>query len=321
VLGHNSIRIFEQYYQSLDITYDVQSAFLDSPSQSKILAAAARMSTYLDRRRPWKVAPDDLSAAIQADVEIQSLETEAAAVKSACRAAYTTMTSAQARDPDQYALHAKLRARIRSRRQRLKTHLLNESRRRFDEEQPTRDIQCALNGISADSPPPDFKDPTESRHMVAAELFEPPSHAVGTDEETQKRARILLDPLPPAILVGSISSNAEPNNLATAIRKYRTRMYGTTTTDRATIREDYEGLLGQVKGYVFPHRYGEFSFVWGFLCQCRKMTKIHVRAFDESAASCTVRVLQEDPPAKESPWRARPSMKPSYAMEATELSS
>ena len=58
----------------------------------------------------------------------------------------------------------------------------------------------------------------------------------------------------------------------------------TRPTKRATIREDYEGVLGQIRGYVFPN----FKYLWGFLCECRSLTTVQVQ--EHSRVSYLVRI-------------------------------
>ena len=85
----------------------------------------------------------------------------------------------------------------------------------------------------------------------------------------------------------------------------------TRPTERATIREDYEGVLGQIRGYVFPN----FKYLWGFLCECRSLTTVQVQ--EQSRVSYLVRIKRVAGLRNGLP--VRPQLKVEGAMKAKDF--
>ena len=85
----------------------------------------------------------------------------------------------------------------------------------------------------------------------------------------------------------------------------------TRPTEQATIREDYEGVLGQIWGYVFPN----FKYLQGFLYECHSLMTVQVQ--EQSRVSYLVRIKRVASLRNGLP--VRPQLKVEGAMRAKDF--
>jgi hypothetical protein len=193
ILGHHSIRIFEEFYKSDDVTYDTQSAFMGTPSKSALLSTANRMGTFVDKRRPWKLDEVDRHE-LRSDKALQKVREIQDTAKAECTEKFGTLAKAKDQNFELWRRYQEAKNSCRRLFQRRERRMVDDKRQHFDQTQPTRDVQCLLQGLPIDSQPskPEYvRVSVRQRRDIATELFTEPGYSVGTSEETQRRITLL----------------------------------------------------------------------------------------------------------------------------------
>ncbi|KAF2679215.1 hypothetical protein K458DRAFT_394122 [Lentithecium fluviatile CBS 122367] len=160
IMGHASITTYVKHYLPRHITVDTQAVVRGIQPQTAIIRAACTMSRSIDRRRPRRLTPEQ-SASVNDHPTIRALLDRRARLK-------RTLTT---KDPQYRALTSK----INRERQHQRHVLLQEVKKRWEFEQPVRDVERQLDGRGVEPDPelvPEVLLPAQ-RELVDSVLSKP----------------------------------------------------------------------------------------------------------------------------------------------------
>jgi len=173
MMGHASTATFLKHYLSRHIIIDTQGVVRGIQPQTALMRAACTMSRSIDRRRPRRLTQEQ-SASVDDDASIRSLLERREELK-------RTVPNAT-KHPKYKALASK----INQKRQRQRRALLQDTKERWEFEQPVRDVEQQLAGLET-------KDDAELVHNVMlpaqAELAELVLSNPGTTIEGEMERR------------------------------------------------------------------------------------------------------------------------------------
>lgn len=136
MMGHASIGTFLKHYLSRRITVDTQAVVRGIQPQAALMRAACTMSRSIDRRRPLRLTQKQ-SASVDDDPPVRFLLERREELK-------RTIPNAT-KHPKYKALASK----INQERQRRRHALLQETKERWEFEQPVRDVERQLAGLES----------------------------------------------------------------------------------------------------------------------------------------------------------------------------
>ncbi|TPX19903.1 hypothetical protein DIZ76_017697 [Coccidioides immitis] len=145
VLGHSRADIFERYYISQKVKWDVQSAYLECPARDSVIRAVGMMSLTQDPRVP-KDLTDEQKAAIEQDPYLVELNRQRQDLVSAMKLESGSVSKAQG--TDLHAQHRALEKTIQSERRLLRRQAREETREHFFATIDTIEIEHQLLGLS-----------------------------------------------------------------------------------------------------------------------------------------------------------------------------
>lgn len=158
MMGHASITTFLKHYLSRRITVDTQAVVRGILPQTALMRAACTMSRTIDRRRPRRLTPDQ-AASVNNHPSVHALLNQRDRLK-------RTIPNAT-KHPKYKALAAK----INQERQRQRHALLQDIKKRWEFEQPVRDVEQQLAGFEVKDDPELVPDAMLPLQRQLAELI------------------------------------------------------------------------------------------------------------------------------------------------------
>ncbi|KAH7119589.1 C2H2 finger domain protein [Dendryphion nanum] len=168
MMGHASIRTFEKHYLSRRITVDTQAVVRGIRPQEALMRAACTMSRTIDPRRPQRLTAEE-SASVNDLPPIRDLLGRRERLKRNLGKGAT-----------QHPLYTDINREINREKQRQRHQLLQDITKRWEYEQPVRDVENQLAGvesnddamaavIAADAMGPEQKELVEAAHAPPGE--------------------------------------------------------------------------------------------------------------------------------------------------------
>lgn len=136
MMGHASIGVFLKHYLSRRVTVDTQAVVRGIQPQDALMRAACTMSRSIDPRRPRRLTPRQ-SATVNDDPSIRLLLHRRDELRRSLKR--------PTKDPEYQALNR----RINQERQCRRHKLLQDVKKRWEYEQPVRDVEQQLAGIES----------------------------------------------------------------------------------------------------------------------------------------------------------------------------
>jgi len=173
IMGHASITTFLKHYLSRRVTVDTQAAVRGIQPQDALMRAACTMSRSIDPRRPRRLTPEQ-STSVNNHPAVRSLLDRRERLK-------RTLKNAT-KDPR----YKELNRKINQERQRQRHALLQDVKKRWEYEQPVRDVEQQLAGIEIKDDPMVVHD---TMLPAQKELAESVLSQPGTTLEEEMRRR------------------------------------------------------------------------------------------------------------------------------------
>lgn len=169
-MNHKSRTVFESNYISKQIRYDVQGAFMKTPSKETLFKAASRLSSQIDPRRPTELSEEQIEQ-VKCSPAIRGLIVE--------------------RDQEgDSARREQLRRRIGTEIKQAKKRLLTQVQEQYDEEAPVRDIERQRAGLPEIPIPVSTVVHEHSEQARIAELVQVAQDSEGSAEFTNLLAAL-----------------------------------------------------------------------------------------------------------------------------------
>jgi hypothetical protein len=171
MMQHGDIRTFLKHYLQRTVTVNARAIYLQLDPQGSIMRAACAMSRWIDVNRPWGLTTEQ-SLSVNNDPQIEAKVRERTKLKQRIERSGRR----KAVDHPQYQ---KLCHEINNEKQRLRYALLPEVQRRYDREQPVKEVEWQLAGIKLKVDPKTasyFSDETspEQKHLIEMLMLAPP---------------------------------------------------------------------------------------------------------------------------------------------------
>nr|KMM73308.1 hypothetical protein CPAG_09597 [Coccidioides posadasii RMSCC 3488] len=195
VLGHSRADIFERYYISQKVKWDVQSTYLGCPARDSVIRAVGMMSLTQDPRVPKDLA-DEQKAAIEQDPYLVELNRQRQDLVSAMKLESGSVSKAQG--TDLHAQHRALEKTIQSERRLLRRQAREETREHFFATIDTIEIEHQLLGLSV-ADHLKIKDASEvqfafvERARLAQSLFQSLGSCVNEKHDHSHRVQAISD--------------------------------------------------------------------------------------------------------------------------------
>jgi hypothetical protein len=171
IIQHGDIRTFLKHYLQRTVTIDARAIYLQLDPQGSIMRAACAMSRWIDVNRPWGLTIEQ-SLSVNKDPQIEAKVRERTKLKQ-------RIESSSRRKAIDYPRYQKLCREINNKKQRLRYVFLPEVQRRYDREQPVKEVERQLTSIKLEVDPKTasyFSDETspKQKHLIKMLILAPP---------------------------------------------------------------------------------------------------------------------------------------------------